>query len=448
MSTRKTPPKPAIDLSTPHVLTSALIEQLACPAGKAQAFLRDAKTRGLRVRVTPAGAKSFVFEGKLYGQTLRRTIGCVTHWSIDQARAEARALAVALDKGIDPREQDREKRAAWEAQQRQAREQSATFTEAWEAYLAERSPKWSAAHLANHVRAVKPGGVVALRGTRGRGVTVAGCLHPFVGLKLRELSADTIEAWAVAEAATRPAVARLAWVQLKTFLGWCSEHPAYASAVPSKAIATTRRTREAFGAPQAKSDVLSSKQLPAFFQAVQQEEATLSTYLQVLLLTGARPSEIRELRWADIGQTWDTMHLRDKVAGRREIPITPYVRHLLQGMPRKGVYVFASPRVAGQPIAPPHKALQRVCAAAQIDPALTLHGLRRSFRTLSEWVAMPVGVVAQVQGHKPSATAEKHYTVREMGMLAKHLEPLEAWILETAQVTVGHGPAAPRLRVV
>ena len=37
---------------------------------------------------------------------------------------------------------------------------------------------------------------------------------------------------------------------------------------------------------------------------------------------------------------------------------------------------------------------------------LTLHGLRRSFKSLSEWVEVPVGVVAQIMGHKPSATAE------------------------------------------
>ena len=43
---------------------------------------------------------------------------------------------------------------------------------------------------------------------------------------------------------------------------------------------------------------------------------------------------------------------------------------------------------------------------------MTLHGLRRSFKSLTEWLEVPVGVVAQIQGHKPSATAEKHYTVR------------------------------------
>ena len=49
--------------------------------------------------------------------------------------------------------------------------------------------------------------------------------------------------------------------------------------------------------------------------------------------------------------------------------------------------------------------------------------------------------------HKPSATAEKHYTVRPLDLLRVHHERIEAWILE--QVGVTFDAAAPAgLRVV
>lgn len=67
-------------------------------------------------------------------------------------------------------------------------------------------------------------------------------------------------------------------------------------------------------------------------------------------------------------------------------------------------------------------------------PHVSLHGLRRSFGTLSEWVEMPAGVVAQIQGHKPSATAEKHYRRRPLDLLRKWGTQLEAWILEQAGI--------------
>jgi integrase len=99
-----------VDLRQPQDLTAGLIERLTCPADKDQIFLRDKKAPGLRVRATLAGAKSYVFEAKLGRKTIRRTIGDVRSWGIEQARAEANRLRVALDGGIDPREQDLKKR--------------------------------------------------------------------------------------------------------------------------------------------------------------------------------------------------------------------------------------------------------------------------------------------------------------------------------------------------
>ena len=80
----------APDLAERVNLTAGAIERLTCPAGKQQAFMRDSEVPGLRVRVTAAGAKSFVYESKLNRQTIRRTIGDVKAWSIEQARIEAR----------------------------------------------------------------------------------------------------------------------------------------------------------------------------------------------------------------------------------------------------------------------------------------------------------------------------------------------------------------------
>lgn len=100
-------------------------------------------------------------------------------------------------------------------------------------------------------------------------------------------------------------------------------------------------------------------------------------------------------------------------------------------MPRRNEYVFASDRKVQAAITEPNHAHDRACKAADI-PDLTLHGLRRSFKSLTEWLEVPAGVVAQIQGHKPSATAEKHYTVRPLDLLRVHHERIETWILEQA----------------
>ena len=67
-------------------------------------------------------------------------------------------------------------------------------------------------------------------------------------------------------------------------------------------------------------------------------------------------------------------------------------------------------------------------------PHVSLHGLRRSFGTLAEWIEAPAGVVAQIQGHKPSAIAEKHYRRRPLDLLRMWHTRIEAWILEQAGI--------------
>ena len=433
-------------------LTAGAIERLTCPAGKQQAFMRDSEAPGLRVRVTAAGAKSFVYEAKLNRQTIRRTIGDVKLWSIEQARTEARRLAVVLDNGQDPREIERQQQADKATAKAAAAVQAATVGEVWAVYLEARRPHWGARHHADHVKLVQAGGEVSKRGTRGRGVTVAGPLHSLMGLTLRDLTAPAIEAWAAREAQTRPTSARLAWRCLKAFLSWCAERPEYAPVLPSVNPAKTKKAREALGKAGVKQDALLKEQLPAWFAAVQQiQNPIAAAYLQVLVLTGARPGEVLGLRWEDVNTKWKGLTIRDKVEGERVIPLTPYVSHLLHSLPRRSDWVFPSTArgkdTEGQTLSIPRAPHTAACAVAGIE-GLTLHGLRRSFKSLTEWLEIPAGVVAQIMGHKPSATAEKHYTVRPLDLLRVHHERIEAWILEQAGIVFDAKAAPGALRVV
>ena len=323
--------------------------------------------------------------------------------------------------------------------------QAVTVGEVWQTYIAERRKQWGEMHYADHIRLSKAGGVPANRGTRGRGVTIAGPLYPLIALFLRDLDAPTIEAWAANEAKTRPSAARLAWRQLKVFLGWCSEQPAYAGLLPAKNPAKTTRSREALGKAGVKQDALMREQLPVWFEVVQRiGNPVTAAYLQTLLLTGARPGEVLGLRWEDINIKWKGLTIRDKVEGERVIPLTPYVSHLIHALSRRNEFVFSG---AAGAMSKPHKPHSIACAVAGID-GLTLHGLRRSFKSLTEWLEIPAGVVAQVMGHKPSATAEKHYTVRPLDLLRVHHEKIEAWILEQAGIVFDAKAAPGALRVV
>lgn len=447
-----------IDYTVAHDLTAGLLERAACPDSVPFVLLKDTDKKGLRLRITKAGGKHWQFETRVKGKLFSRALGEWPTVAIGEAREKAHALRGLTEQGTDPRELERQqqdaKAAAIEAQadqQRQQQQQEAaqalTVGEAWQVYLAERREHWGELHYLDHVRKASPGGVPSKRGTRGRGVTAPGPLHPLMALRLCELDQATIEAWAAREAKTRPTSARLAWRLLKVLLGWCAEQPQYAALMPAKNQAKTKKTREFLGKAGTKSDALERGQLAAWFAQVRLiGNPMMAAYLQVLLITGARPGEVLGLKWDDVNTRWKGIQIRDKVEGTREIPATPYLLHLLSALPRRNEWIFSSPTSASGHMTEPNEVHARACQAAGL--VLTLHGLRRSFKSLTEWLEIPAGVVAQIMGHKPSATAEKHYTVRPLDLLRVHHEKIEAWILEQAGVTFDAAQEPGKLRVV
>jgi integrase len=198
----------------------------------------------------------------------------------------------------------------------------------------------------------------------------------------------------------------------------------------------SRTVRDALPKSKAKvGDSLQREQLPAWFAAVRQiGNPVISAYLQCLLITGARREELAGLRWADVDFQWRSLTIHDKVEGLRTIPLTPYVSHLVAALPRRNEWVFSSVKAASGKLAEPRIAHTKALAAAGL-PHVSLHGLRRSFGTLCEWVEMPSGISAQIMGHKPSALAEKHYRRRPLDLLRKWHDQIEAWIVEQAGIT-------------
>ncbi|MBY4594137.1 integrase family protein [Ottowia caeni] len=436
----------AIDYAAAHDLTHGLLERAICPPDRPFVLVKDADKKGLRLRVTKAGGKHWQFETRMKGKLITRALGEWPAVSIADAKAEAHRLRGLTETGIDPRELEHQQQAAQAAEKAAAAAHAVTVGEVWAIYLEARRPRWGERHYSEHLLLVKAGGVPSKRAAGG--VTAPGILHPLMALPLRDLTTPVIEAWAEREAQTRPAAARLAWRCLKAFLSWCAEQKEYAPVLAGVNPAKTKKARESLGKAGVKEDALLKEQLPAWFDAVRQlQNPMIAAYLQTLLLTGARAGEVLGLRWEDINIKWRGLTIRDKVEGTRVIPLTPYVWHLLAALPRRNDFVFSSLTAAGGCIAIPRNPHHDACAVAGID-GLTVHGLRRSFKSLTEWLEIPAGVVAQIMGHKPSATAEKHYTVRPLDLLRVHHERIEAWILEQAGIVFDAKAEPGKLRAV
>jgi integrase len=301
---------------------------------------------------------------------------------------------------------------------------------AWTDYVTERAPFWGERHAAEHAKMIDIGGKPRSRSRDS--TTIAGPLATFANLPLAQLDSAVIERWAVQEAAKRPTRARLAWRMLKAFLTWCSTHPTYGNLVDAN-VAGGKRIRERMGKPAVKSDVLQREQLPAWFAAVKQlSNPIVSSYLQCLLISGARREELARLQWDDVDFRWKSMTIRDKIEGTRTIPLPPYMDKLISDLPRTNKWVFSSMTSASGRIADPTKAHKGACSMAGLS--VSLHGLRRSFATLSEWVEVPAGIAADIQGHKPQGVREKNYIRRPLDLLRLWHVRIEAWMLAQANV--------------
>ncbi len=431
--------------------TAGRVDSFECPTGKQSDFMWDTESPGLGLKVSAGGSKQYILQSRLAtGSPIRLTIGKPAAWSLDDARAEARRLQNLVDQGNDPRQ----KKAEQAAKDKSAREQaktdamrnSITVQSVWDAYLANHQGYWGERHYRDHINLSQAGGQPKKRGT---GLTVQGVLYPLLKMRMVDISASVLAEWQKQEALTRANNARQGFEMFRAFWRWCGQHKDYAALVNVQTVENQDLRKKVPTRKAKKFDVLQRAQLQDWFESVRNlSNPVIAAYLQGLLLTGARREELAELKWTDVDFKLGAMWVKDKVdAEGRMIPLTPYLANLITALPRRNQWVFSSPAAEDGKLAEPRIAHNRALDKAGLEH-VTLHGLRRTFASLAEWVEMPVGVVAQIMGHAPNATAEKHYKSRPLELLSIWHGKYEAWILEQAGIKFAQSEQPQSLRVV
>ena len=429
----------AIDFAIAHDLTFGLLERASCPIDRPFLLLKDSDKRGLRLRLTQAGGKHWQFETRVKGKLFTRALGEWPTVSLDDARQEAHRLRGLTERGLDPRDLEREQQtevdsiaAIAAAQAAQDAGRAVTVGEVWPRYLAEGRPKrrdaWKAGYLADLRTMASPGGV---KKKRGQGMTRPGPLFPLLALPLAGVNEDSLKVWFDCEAVVSKHQAARGLMMFRGFLRWCAGRPEYRSLTDRTAGAAPAIMENLPGNIR-RTDALEAAQVSGWWSGVEElTNETASAYLRALLLTGARREEMAALTWESIDFHWRKLTIADKVEQTRTIPLTPYMASMLFALPRTGPYVFASDSKSGW-IADTRSSHGRAMQTAAIK-RLTIHGLRRSFSLLGEAAGAPAGAIAQVMGHKPSATAEG-YRPRSVDALRPFLNQIEAHILQLAGV--------------
>jgi len=447
----------AIDYTQAHPLSFGLLERATCTDGVAFVLLKDADQKGLRLRVTAAGGKHWQFEARIGGKLFTRSLGAWPAVPIGDAQTSARELRTSAAKKIDPRELERQAAAVAErvaaevaaqaaAAQVTAAAQALTVGDVWPLYLANGRPKrrdaWKPRYRADLESMAGQGGVDK---KRGEGKTRQGPLFPLLAMALADVNEDTLKSWFDSEALAGKHQAARALMMFRGFLRWCSAQPHYrkltdrdagrAAAILENLPTNTRRT-----------DALEAAQVKGWWAGVEQlSNRTASVYLRAMLVTGARREELAALTWDNVDFQWRKLTIADKVDATRTIPLTPYLAQLLATLPRVGPFVFASASKTGR-LSDTRASHSKALQSASIE-GLTIHGLRRSFSLLGEAAGAPAGAIAQIMGHKPSATAEG-YRPRSVDALRPFAELIEAHVLALAGVQLDRASEPGKLRAV
>ena len=443
----------AIDYAATHDLTHGLLERAVCPVGSPFVLVRDADKKGLRLRITKAGGKHWQFETRIKGKLFTRAIGEWPAVSIDDAKVEAHRLRGLTEKGIDPREGERQQQeakaadiAAAAAKLEADKMQALTVADIWPRYLMEGKPKrkdaWKPGYRASLDVMAAPGGI---KKERGQGLTRPGPIYPLMALALGDVTEDALQIWFEREAVAGKHQAARALMMFRGFLRWCAARPEYRKLIDRDA-GRAPAILENLPSNAKRTDAIEAAQLPGWWQGVEQlSNRTASVYLKALVLTGARKEELAGLTWEHLDFQWRKLNIADKVEKTRTIPLTPYLAQLLATLPRINAFVFASASKAGR-ISDARSSHAKALQSAGIE-GLTIHGLRRSFSLLGESAGAPAGAIAQVMGHKPSATVEG-YKPRSVDALRPYLEKIEAYILEQAGIVFDAQAEPGKLRVV
>ncbi len=127
---------------------------------------------------------------------------------------------------------------------------------------------------------------------------------------------------------------------------------------------------------------------------------------RLLIFTGCRMSEIRDLKWDYVTNTH--LELPDSKTGARMIPLPPEARRILKTLTRAGKnpYVIVG-EIAGQQMQDLEKPWRRIRKAAGLED-VRIHDLRHTYASNAIMAGLPVPVLGKILGHTQIQTTMRY----------------------------------------
>ena len=382
-------------------LNEQVIRALETP-DKAHRIWYDGDIPGFGIRVTKAGARSFVLNYWIEGRERRLTIGSWPSWTATAARNRAKELRREIEQGLDPLASKEQRRAA------------PTFADVAGEYLEKHASKKKS-------------------GDRDAEYLKRDVLPNWGGWKAEDIKRRDIIALVDAKAARAPVAANRLLACVRKVFNW---------AISRDLLETNPCIQvRAPGVERRRDRVLSEHEMLTFWQSLDQADeitATVKSSLRLILVTAQRSGEVCEMEWADIDGAWWTVPADKAKNGlSHRVPLAELALAQLEPYRDSSRWVFRSRRG--------DKPVQTNVLAEAVRrqncfglPHFTPHDLRRTAATGMGSLGVHRFVLARVLNHVESGVTSVYDRASYDGDKRK---ALAKWDRKLRSIITGEAPA-------
>ncbi|NLS92752.1 MAG: tyrosine-type recombinase/integrase [Planctomycetaceae bacterium] len=349
------------------------LESIA-PPSTGRAVYHDEKVRGLCLQVTARDRKTFYLYKWFEGKPVKYKIGRFPGTTVETARKSAKKLLAKMADGENPQAARTAARGEMTLDMLQAR---------WLADAKLRKKTWKEDERQYNVFLKRWGGRRLSEIDSGEVVT----LHAKIGEKHGRYAANRVLALLRA---------------MFNFALSPHESVKWKGINPTAGVRKfTEKSRDRFITPE---------EMPAFFHALGEEEETVRDYFWLALLTGARKSNLLEMRWDQLTVEGMWRIPETKSGEVVVLPLVQQAQNILRARRERyghQPWVFPGPGKAGH-LVEVRKAWLRICRRAGLQD-LRIHDLRR---TLGSWQALSGAseiIIGKSLGHAAGSKATAVY---------------------------------------
>jgi integrase len=300
-------------------LTERKIEKLSAEHGRKDRLVFDDAQRGLAVRVTASGGRTFLCQYTLHGHKWRVPLGACSAVSLSKAREAAAAIMGDVAKGRNPVAERKEAAATERARRARNRLTLRVLIDDWgRLHLTGRRPRYAT----EAVRALHYAFADYLDDA-AEDLDRAAVVRALDALRRRRKrqSGDGADKHKGAAMTGRTAAygrAAFAWAAKR---GSVRSNP-FADLPVSKSIGKRER-------------VLSDAEVAEIWRAAGEAASPYGTIIRLLILTGQRRGEVAGVTWSEISEdlaTWTLPAERTKNGVAHSVPLSPSVRDLVRAL--------------------------------------------------------------------------------------------------------------------